>query len=686
MIEDKTKLNLLNTMMKIGGDDQNNNTDSSQPQLPSTRQSVGGIDDQNGATTNAEDDQGGLSGQSNAEKKKKRRSFSHVIQQTTMKPIMNISKGISSLQFKSRDVELRMNELLVYTVKDSHKNRKLKADLHLTHASITMDPLYKNCIKIETKEKILRVIIEDEGRWNDFRIHQSNQSNETRQYFDPNSNLLAEPPTGRKRRLKFPSFEISGTTNDVLDSIQPSPSTGTTTAVDYSPLHSTQMKMEPIVKEHLSLLSTEFTNIQNFTFASAIAHLTMIGHTVMEKAQIEASTQSIINMTGGSTILKQGYLIKAGPNDHQPWKKRYCVLTEAREFRYLEDIGGAPKGLFSVENAWASRINDESIHIIPFATTQQALFTMGSSFASRRFLFKIETVDRVYKFEAPSYVSMKSWFQALELCGCHVKADENDGIILSGKLLKERMTTTTTTTTTTTSTSSGNANKDESSHSSQWISRHVVLLESNELKYYNKKGGTLLGTIKLEESYINRVTSGSSSGSGSATQAESSPNTSYHYRFKIYTPERTHQFETKDEETLQKWINTIVQYSAHSGGGEGCKLRNENDPEPIFKKKLNHFYLKSTEQVILEKQEKLQDYIVSEEKLKSKLMRNKSQASSSAKLNSSMRKAHNESLTLSEEGHRVEGSSSPMSEPPNSSKFISKDSQQSRSVEENCEE
>ncbi|KAF0984498.1 hypothetical protein FDP41_000397 [Naegleria fowleri] len=714
MIEDKTKTNLLNTMMKIGGKDEPQKNSQNQLVQPSSnnnnqintrddgsqissRQSMGGgiMDDSHDDTAEIE-----VTLSTAAEKKKKRRSFSNVIQQTTM----NISKGISSLQFKSRGVALRVNELLVYTIKDSHQNRKLKANLHLTNASVTMDPLYKNCIKIETREKILRIMIEDESirkGWfyslneqtkrkeealiashfssssfvggddddgdtggdsenclnasmvvlqptplnsalNQISIVESmvsqftNQINEMNphEYFDPNSNLLAEPPTGRKRRVKFPSFEISGTTNDVLDSINPTPTTTTTTH--------TSCLVEPIVKEHLSMLTTEFSNLQHLTFASAIAHLTLIGHSVMESAQIEANPQTILNhMTGGSSILRQGYLIKAGPNDHQPWKKRYCVLTQSREFRYLEDFGGTLQGLFSVENANVSRIHmDASTHIIPFATTTQD----NNGCVTRRFLFMIETIDGiVYKFEAPSYVSMKSWFQSFERCGCRTKLD--DGVIWSGKLWKERLTTpmsTTTSTTTTTNvsnpmstttnvstnttcrtcattTSGGDAiSSGTTLHTSQWIPRHVVLLESNELKYYNKKGGTLVGTIKLEDSYVNRVTCAAVGG----TNATTCNDQMHHCLFKIYTPERSHQFQAKDEETLQKWIQTILQY--------GCKLRNEMDPEPVFKKKLDQFYLNST--VMLEQQEKLQDYIVDEEMLKSKLLRNKSQASNTARM------------------------------------------------------
>lgn len=127
MIEDKTKTNLLNTMMKIGGKDEPQKNSQNQLVQPSSnnnnqintrddgsqissRQSMGGgiMDDSHDDTAEIE-----VTLSTAAEKKKKRRSFSNVIQQTTM----NISKGISSLQFKSRGVALRVNELLVYTIK-----------------------------------------------------------------------------------------------------------------------------------------------------------------------------------------------------------------------------------------------------------------------------------------------------------------------------------------------------------------------------------------------------------------------------------------------------------------------------------------------------------------------------------------------------------------------------------------
>ncbi|KAL9655740.1 hypothetical protein ABK040_004969 [Willaertia magna] len=543
--------------------------------------------------------------------------------------------NIHKLQFKNRLVELRINELLIYAIKDNNK-KKLKASISLIGTEITMN---KQEITIYGKDKIISLQNSDDSikeKW--FRslkeqsiINSSQSSSQSLQNLQNNNPILIH------NEILNSSVTTSGDNNtqnnfntlqqpiDLVNQvITQINNLSTTTTHNNTDNHLSQQSLQQnydFTKEQLSKLSNEFTKINNqsMNYHSLIGQLVMIGENVMNKANIEINSQSIYNMSGGVGILKQGYLRKAGPKEIDQkitinWKKRYCVLTELREFRYIAKIGEAPKGLFNVENAWVSRINlsiigdDNIVTDIPDDNVTDNVTTIDNiphdnkshknnsgavNNGDNHYFFQIETPHRVYKFEAFSYESLKSWMTALKLAGANVKSDENDGIVLKGNL--------------------------ERYLKGKWKNLYFILLESKELKYYSKKGSAQKGTILLEDSYIcdNLQKTLQNSSLQQNTQNSGEDLT---LQFKIYTFDRNYTFKCKDLNTKKMWSTTLQKYGCQYKDMSNNTLQNT---QILFKNRLQKYYLKTSDEILLERQEKLQNYIVNEENLKMKLLKNK---------------------------------------------------------------
>jgi len=448
------------------------------------------------------------------------------------------------------DDELRKSWLKSLSDQTQLLTKQKEEEMRLSISSNSLENLNTSSVDVITRLSLGEPIGSDEADLNPFisQFIQMINAINVNDHRQESISVLRERKKRNRSKLKLPAnFDITASNTETLDAaaIQIMP------PIDNIPA-SPNGKPNSDYRDQLIRLNSDFSKFKDFTLLSSLAHLTCIGHTIMEKVSIQVNTQLLYNMSGGVGILKQGYLLKAGPNPHHPWKKRYCVLTETSEFRYIAVIGQAPKGLFNVENTWVSRC-------------------IGDIYS-----FNIETAERTYQFEAENYRILKQWLTALSEAGAHVKFDENDGIVFTGYLLKER------------------------NFNSPYRKRYFTLMESNELKYYNKKGGSLKGTIPLDDSYVTIVTG----------QPEV-------YHFKIYTPEHTHNLQAESEENLNLWIDILLKY--------GSKLRRETDPKPLFTRRIEKYYLKTTEEVLLERQEKLQEYIVNEDQLRGRLQKNKDQ-------------------------------------------------------------
>jgi len=88
-------------------------------------------------------------------------------------------------------------------------------------------------------------------------------------------------------------------------------------------------------------------------------------------------------------------------------RKRFFVLTEAKEMRYFDEYGEV-KGLFSVEKAFVSKAPESK---------------------KKPNCFQIECSNRTYYLSAESVNVMSEWVDALESVGAKIKKEIGEGVV-----------------------------------------------------------------------------------------------------------------------------------------------------------------------------------------------------------------------------------------------------------------
>lgn len=197
----------------------------------------------------------------------------------------------------------------------------------------------------------------------------------------------------------------------------------------------------------------QYLKDKNLNELGWLCQLSSVGNNIRIASSVDKSLDLLNNLSGGTGIIKQGYLIKEG-NNNKPWRRRWFVLTDTKEMRYFKQLGDRPLGVFPIEKAFVCRCSKKS------------------------FCFQIETLQRTYFLAASSYESMKNWMEVLEENGAIIKKDGQEGVVKAGWLRKE-----------------GNRNRP-------WKQRYFVIYETKEVKYFTKPFGVQKGSFALKGSTI----------------------------------------------------------------------------------------------------------------------------------------------------------------------------------------